>query len=67
MWDILNFILNLLSHPFLVGLLLGAAAGAWFYRFMLKRNPAKLEQWAADAKRVGDLAKSKVEDLTAKK
>ena len=34
--------------------LLGVGFGASGYRYMLKRDPAKLEQWAAEAKRVGD-------------
>lgn len=25
---------------------LGVAVGAWGYRYMLKRDPAKLEEWA---------------------
>lgn len=40
--------------------LLGAATGCWFYRWMLKRDPAKLEQWAAEAKRLGNVAKDKL-------
>ena len=61
MWDILNFILNFLTHPFLVGMFAGAAVGAWFYRWMLKRNPAKLEQWAQEANGLAALAKSKLD------
>lgn len=35
------------------GLVIGALAGAWGYRYMLKRDPVKLEMWAAEVKRKG--------------
>jgi hypothetical protein len=40
--------------------LLGALTGCWFYRWMLKRDPAKLERWAAEAKKLGETAKDKM-------
>lgn len=40
--------------------MLGALTGCWFYRWMLKRDPAKLERWAAEAKKLGDAAKDKL-------
>lgn len=39
---------------------LGGCTGAWFYRYMLKKDPAKLEQWAAEANAAALLAKSKL-------
>lgn len=29
-------------------------AGAWWYRYTLKRNPSKIEALAAEAKKIGD-------------
>jgi uncharacterized protein HemX len=36
-----------------IALVVGIGLGASGYRYMLKRNPAKLEQWAAEAKKIG--------------
>lgn len=38
----------------------GFAVGCWFYRWMLKRNPAKLELWAAEAKALRILTEMKL-------
>lgn len=37
----------------------GAAAGAWGYRYTLKRDPEKLEAWARAAKLAGEKAKDR--------
>lgn len=38
----------------LIPLAIGIALGAAGYRYMLKRDPATLERWAAEAKKLGD-------------
>lgn len=40
----------------------GFVCGCWFYRYMLRRNPQKLERWAADAKALAILAKIKAKE-----
>jgi hypothetical protein len=64
MLDTVTSILGLFVQSGLMGpsvlFLSGAAVGAWFYRYMLKRNPVKLERWAAEANAVAALAKSKL-------
>lgn len=54
MFDFVTSILGLLAQLGLFGPLLlltvGFLLGCWFYRWMLKRNPKKLEVWAAEAK-----------------
>lgn len=64
MFDTITTLLNLLVQSGLLGPALlffsGGATGCWFYRWMLKRNPAKLEQWAAEANALAALAKSKI-------
>lgn len=34
--------------------LVGAACGAWGYRYMLKRDPETLEEWARKARDLTD-------------
>jgi hypothetical protein len=41
------------------GLAIGAPVGAWFYRYTLKRDPAKLEEWAALARLKGEQLRDK--------
>lgn len=36
--------------PYAACFVVGGGVGAMFYRYMLKRDPAKLEQWAAQIK-----------------
>lgn len=45
----------------LVGAFAGAAAGAWGYRYWLKRDPAALERWAQELKRRGDELRTRLE------
>lgn len=63
MLDTLATILGFLINSGLVGPALlffsGAAVGAWFYRYMLKRDPAKLELWAKEANALAEIAKKK--------
>lgn len=40
--------------PFVAGLVIGAGAGAWGYRYLLKRNPAMVERLAAQARALRD-------------
>lgn len=35
--------------------------GAWFYRWMLRRDPTKLERWAQELKKLGEQAKAKLD------
>ena len=57
---VLNLFIQLgLFGPILL-LAVGFLIGCWFYRWMIKRDPAKLELWAAEAKRLGEKAKSKL-------
>lgn len=44
-----------------LGALVCIGAGAAGYRYMLKRNPAKLEQWAAQIKAAGERAQAKLD------
>lgn len=64
MFDTITTVLSLIMQSGLLGpfltFLAGGATGAWFYRYMLKRDPAKLEQWAAEANALAALAKSKL-------
>lgn len=39
--------------PLAIAVLVGICLGAAGYRYLLKRNPAKLEAWAAAAKAAG--------------
>lgn len=52
---LLSFLPSFTSVLFLAG---GAAAGAMGYRWMLKRDPEKLEAWAQAAKRAGEKIKA---------
>ena len=38
----------------------GALVGAWFYRYTLKRDPAKLELWAKELNELSAKAKDKL-------
>lgn len=49
---------GLLGPAFLVAV--GFLLGCWFYRWMLKRNPAKLEKWAAEANALRILTEMKL-------
>lgn len=64
MFDTITSIIGFAAQSGLMGpsllFLAGGATGAWFYRYMLKRNPAKLELWAAEANALADKAKSKL-------
>lgn len=37
-----------------VGVLVGAAAGAWSYRYLLRKNPAAIDRLAEEARKLGD-------------
>ena len=39
--------------PFVIAFVAGLAVGAAGYRYMLKRDPAKLEAWAQKLKEAG--------------
>lgn len=39
---------------FVAGLVIGAGAGAWGYRYLLKRNPEMIERLAAQARALRD-------------
>jgi hypothetical protein len=39
---------------------LGVCVGAWGYRYYLKRDPAKLERWAAAINAKADALKNKL-------
>lgn len=41
--------------------IVSAGLGAAGYRYMLKRNPAKLEQWAQQIKAAGERAQAKID------
>lgn len=64
MFDVITSALGLLTQSGLLGpaflFFSGAGSGCWFYRWMLKRDPAKLERWAAEANALAALAKSKL-------
>lgn len=64
MFDIVTSVLGLIGQLGLFGPLLllttGFLIGCWFYRWMLKRNPAKLERWAAEAKALRILTEMKL-------
>lgn len=45
-----------------IAFVLGIGAGAAGYRYMLKKDPATLEKWAAEAKALGDKAKSEFDN-----
>ena len=45
---------------YLLAFAIGMAAGFWTYRYTLKKNPAKLEKLAAEAKRLGDKARDRL-------
>jgi hypothetical protein len=40
---------------------LSIAVGAWFYRWMLRRDPAKLERWAQELNDLAAKAKQRFE------
>lgn len=44
--------------PYAACLAVGGGLGAAFYRYMLKRDPAKLELWAAQVKAAAEKAKA---------
>jgi len=50
-----------------LGIAIGFAAGAWWYRYELKRNPAKLDAMAAEvnakAKELADRVQSGIDKL----
>ena len=61
---ILAFVLGSITVPlllFVLLLLLAIGAGAWGYRYLLKRNPAKLEQWAAQINAAAARAQAKLD------
>lgn len=64
LFDTIATILGLILDAGLLGpclwMLLGFAVGCWFYRWMLKRDPAKLEMWAQEAKALAAKAKEKL-------
>jgi len=39
---------------FVAGLVIGAGAGAWGYRYILKRSPEAIERLAAQARELGN-------------
>lgn len=39
---------------FVIGLVVGAAVGAWGYRYMLKRDPEAVERLADEADKLKD-------------
>jgi len=38
----------------LIGFVIGAAVGAWGYRYILKRSPEAIERLAAQARELGN-------------
>lgn len=63
----LTSVLSLMSYawpimPYLLPLVLGFLIGCWFYRWMLKRNPERLQKLVDLVNSTGDQAK----DLVAK-
>jgi len=53
MWT-LELLFTIATHAVAVGV------GAWGYRWMLRRDPAKLERWAAELGAAGDKIKAKL-------
>jgi hypothetical protein len=45
-----------------VGLAVGFAAGCWFYRRQLRRDPAKLDAWAREIKLARQAAEEKLKN-----
>lgn len=46
-----------------VSVLVGFLVGFWFNRYMLKKDPAKLERWIAEAKALERKARSKFDSF----